>query len=67
MVMSKAETIRLLHSERCSVQEIALAVGYSERIIKLRLAKPRLLADQRIPWAFRGWRGCPISDKVVSL
>jgi len=42
--MTKAETIRFLSSERCSVPEIALAVGYSERIIKLRLAKPRLLA-----------------------
>ncbi len=65
--MTKAETIRFLNSERCSVPEIALAVGYSERIIKLRLAKPRPLAEQRIPWAFRGWRGWPISDKVVSF
>lgn len=65
--MNKAETIRFLHSERCSLQEIALAVGYSERIIKLRMDKPRPLADQRIPWAFRGWRGTPISDYVVSL
>mgnify|MGYP000992391511 CR=1 FL=1 len=65
--MTKAETIRFLSSERCSVPEIALAVGYSERIIKLRLAKPRPLAHQRIPWAFRAWRGWPISDKVVSL
>lgn len=67
MEMSKAATIRLLHSERCSPAEISLAVGYSEAIIKLRLAKPRPLAEQRIPWAFRGWRGTPISDKVVSL
>lgn len=65
--MTKAQTIRFLTSERCSVQEIALAVGYSERIIKLRIDKPRPLADQRIPWAFRGWRGTPISDYVVSL
>ena len=65
--MTKAETIRLLASERCSVAEIALAVGYSERITKLRLAKPRPLAEQRIPWAFRGWRGTNISDRVVSF
>ncbi len=67
MAMSKAETIRFLASERCSVSEIALAVGYSERIIKLRMDKPRPLVEQRIPWAFNGWRGWPISDKVVSL
>lgn len=65
--MTKAETIRLLSAERCSPSEIALAVGYSEKIIKLRLAKPKPLAHQRIPWAFRGWRGTPISDYVVSL
>jgi len=65
--MTKAETIRFLTSERCSVQEIALAVGYSERIIRLRMDKPRPLVEQRIPWAFRGWRGTPISDYVVSL
>lgn len=65
--MNKAETIRFLASERCSVPEIALAVGYSERIIKLRMDKPRPLVEQRIPWAFNGWRGWPISDKVVSL
>ena len=65
--MNKAGTIRLLSAERCSISEIALAVGYSERIIKLRLAKPRPLAEQRIPLAFRGWRGTAISDHVVSL
>lgn len=65
--MTKAEEIRYLATQRCSASEIALAVGYSERIIKLRLAKPRLPADQCIPWAFRGWRGTPISDYVVSL
>lgn len=65
--MNKTQTIRMLISERCSPSEIALAVGYSERIIKLRLAKPKLLAEQRIPWAFRGWRGTAISDYVVSL
>lgn len=65
--MNKAQTIRLLSSERCSASEIALAVGYSERIIKLRLAKPQPLAEQRIPWAFRSWRGTAISDYVVSL
>lgn len=65
--MTKAEAIRYLATQRCSPSEIALAVGYSERIIKLRLAKPRPLAEQRIPWAFRGWRGTAISDYVVSL
>jgi hypothetical protein len=65
--VTKAETIRMLALERCSVSEIALAVGYSERIIKLRLANPRPLAEQRIPWAFRSWRGTKISDRVVSL
>jgi len=50
--MTKAETIRFLASEW---------------VIKIRLAKPRPLAEERIPSAFRGWRGWPISDKVVSL
>lgn len=65
--MTKAETIRFLHRERCSPAEIALAVGYSEGIVKLRLAVPRLLQSERIDAAFRGWRGQPIGDKVVSL
>ena len=65
--MTKAETIRLLASERCSPAEIALAVGYSEGIVKLRLAVPRLLKEEKIEAAFRGWRGRPIGDKVVSL
>lgn len=65
--MTKAETIRLLSSEGCSAIEIALAVGYSEAIIKLRLAKPRQLAHERIPRAFRSWRGWPIGDRVMSL
>jgi transposase len=65
--MTKAETIRILHAERCSVSEIALAVGYKEKVIKVRLARPRPLAKDRISWAFNGWRGWPISDKVVSL
>ncbi len=65
--MTKSETIRLLHREGCSVSEIALAVGYKEKVIKVRLARPRPLAKDRIPWAFNGWRGWPISDKVVSL
>lgn len=65
--MTKAETIRLLSLERCSPAEISLAVGYSERIIKLRMDKPKPLAEQRIPWPFRGWRGTAISDYVVSL
>lgn len=65
--MNKAETIRFLHSERCSPEEIAAVVGYRESIIRLRLAKPRLLVEERIPAAFRGWRGYPLSDKVMSL
>ena len=65
--MNKAQTIRFLHSERCSPAEIAAAVGYSEWVIRLRLTKPRPLAHERIPDAFRGWRGNPLSDKVVSL
>lgn len=65
--MNKAEAIRFLHSERCSPSEIALAVGYSEKIINLRLAKPRLLADDRIPAAFRGWRGTRLSPRVISF
>lgn len=65
--MNKAETIRFLHAERCSPSEIALAVGKSEKIIKLKLAKPRPLAHERIPQAFRGWRGYPLSDRVVSF
>lgn len=44
-----------------------MAVGYKEKVIKVRLARPRPLAKDRLPWAFNGWRGWPISDKVVSL
>lgn len=65
--MNKSETIRLLHAERCSPAEIALAVGKSEKIIKLKLAKPRPLAHERIPQAFRGWRGNPLGPKVQSF
>lgn len=65
--MNKAQTIRFLHSERCSPAEIALAVGKSEKIIKLKLAKPRPLAHERIPAAFRGWRGNPLGPKVQSF
>lgn len=65
--MTKAETIRFLDRERCSPAEIALAVGYSEGIVKLRLAVPRPLKSERIDAAFRGWRGRPIGDKVVSF
>lgn len=65
--MNKAQTIRFLHSERCSPAEIAAVVGYSESIIRLRLAKPRPLAHDRIPDAFRGWRGYPLSDKVAAF
>lgn len=65
--MNKAQTIRFLHSERCSPAEIAAVVGYSESIIRLRLAKPRPLAHERIPDAFRGWRGNPLGPKVQSF
>lgn len=65
--MNKSQAIRFLAGERCSVSEIALAVGYKEKVIRLRLAKPKALKSERIDLAFRGWRGNPISDKVVSL
>lgn len=65
--MTKAETIRVLQSERCSPAEIALAVGYSESIIKLRIAKPRLLAADRPENQVKGWRGFPLSDRVMSF
>ena len=65
--MNKAQTIRFLHSERCSPAEIAAVVGYSEWVIRLRLAKPKLLAHERIPDAFRGWRGNPLGPKVQSF
>lgn len=65
--MNKAETIRFLHSERCSPAEIAAVVGYRESIIRLRLAKPRLLVEERIPAAFRGWRGNRLGPTVQSF
>lgn len=65
--MSKAETIRLLQSERCSPAEIALAVGHSEWVIRMRLSKPRLMVADRIEAALKGWRGYPLSDKVMSF
>lgn len=65
--MNKSQAIRFLAGERCSVAEIALVVGYKEKVIRLRLAKPKVLKSERIDLAFRGWRGTPISDKVVSL
>lgn len=63
--MSKAEVIRLLYSERCSISEIALAVGYAEWIVKTRIIRDKV--HGRIPRAFNGWRGVPLSDKVVSF
>ena len=63
--MNKAETIRFLHSERCSPAEIALAVGYKEWVVKTRIIRDRV--HGRIPRAFSGWRGYPLSDKVVAF
>ena len=65
--MNKAQTIRFLHSERCSPAEIAAVVGYSEWVIRLRLAMPKLVAHERIAVAFRGWRGNPLGPKVQSF
>ncbi len=63
--MSKADFIRMLYSERCSISEIALAVGYAEWIVKTRIIRDKVYG--RIPRAFNGWRGVPLSDKVVSF
>ena len=63
--MSKANLIRMLYSERCSISEIALAVGYAEWIVKTRIIRDKVYG--RIPRAFNGWRGVTLSDKVVSF
>lgn len=65
--MNKAKTIRFLQSEGFSHSEIALAVGYSEWVIRLRLERQKLLAKDRIPEAARGWRGYQIGERVWSL
>ncbi len=65
--MNKAQLIRFLQAERCSVSEIALAVGYTEWVVRLRITRPKVLAADRVPDAIKGWRGYPLSDKVMSL
>ncbi len=69
--MTKAEAIRLLNSERCSVMEIALAVDTHESNVRAFIRhgtwpKTAWCARNR-RHVFNAWRGWPISDKVVSL
>ncbi|MGX9958550.1 hypothetical protein ACW0US_07190 [Xanthomonas euvesicatoria] len=52
--MTKADTIRLLHAERCSVDEIAAAVGYSRKYIVLQLGVDA--GSRRRPGPARGAR-----------
>ena len=63
--MTKADTIRLLHAERCSVDEIAAAVGWRESAVRDFLR--HCLIRDRVARVFRGWRGLPIGPQVVSL
>lgn len=74
--ITKAETIRYLASERCSVPEIALAVGRKERCIKefLRYGMwPKTYYNMlhrsgvMKKSEFNSWRGWQIGNKVISL
>ncbi|GHH53080.1 hypothetical protein [[Pseudomonas] boreopolis] len=63
--MTKADTIRLLYSERCSISEIAAAVGWRESAVQNFLRHG--LIRSRLQRVFVGWRGMPISHVVMSL
>lgn len=63
--MTKADTIRLLHAERCSVDEIAAAVGWRRSAVRDFLR--HCLIRDRVMRAFRGWRGFPLSELVTSF
>lgn len=63
--MTKADTIRLLHAERCSVPEIAAFIGWRESAVRDFL-RHGLIRD-RMTRVFRSWRGFPIGPQVTSL
>lgn len=63
--MTKADTVRLLSAERCSVAEIAAAVGWKPSVVQDFL-RDRLVRST-VNRAFVGWRGNPISHRVMSL
>lgn len=62
--MTKTQSLWLLHSEGCNAQEIALALGMKIGFVRLRLKRG---PGSRVDQAFRGWRGWPLSSKVMSL
>lgn len=69
--MNKAETIRFLHSERCSISEIALAVDSDEwnveRFIRHNAWPNVAFKVTHRHKTFNSWRGWPLSSKVKSF
>lgn len=63
--MTKSDTVRLLHSERCSVSEIAAAVDWKPAVVQDFLRDKLIRAS--VNRAFIGWRGFPVGTRVVSL
>ncbi len=63
--MSKSEVIRTLHNERCSLEEIAAAVGWKRESVE-NFLRYKLIAN-KVQRGFIGWRGNPLSHRVVSF
>ncbi|MGE8279057.1 MAG: hypothetical protein ACN6O2_01360 [Stenotrophomonas sp.] len=63
--MSKADVIRTLHNERCSLDEIAAVVGWKRKTIQTFL-RTKLIAN-KTQREFIGWRGNPLSHRIVSF
>ena len=63
--MSKADVIRTLYSERCSLDEIAAAVGWERKTIQ-NFLRTKLIAS-KLQREFIGWRGNPLSHRIVSF
>lgn len=63
--MTKADTIRLLHAERCSVDEIAAAVGWTKRAVREFIRTS--LIKGRVDRVFCSWRGYPLGSTVISF
>ena len=65
--MTKTQQIAFFHRERLSLDEIALATGCKEWVVRLRIKAIQRGYQSKVDRAFQGWRGWPLSDKVVSL
>lgn len=63
--MTKSDVVRTLHNERCSLDEIAAVVGWERKTIQ-NFLHTKLIAS-RTQREFIGWRGNPLSHRVVSF